>query len=362
VAHIIFVIDHVQDVNILRPIISFARTLPGTEVSVLTSARFYNFDATGLWASEIKVLCESLRVPIATFATEFEAVVFLQGQRGILISSSDSTARNHIIAHNLLLSAPSGFVTAVVQHGFECLGFLHNAAHDRAYGRHIGFAADIACGWFGPGVLRSIAPNERSKLYVSGPPLLLDAATTPSTPAPSKIDSAGVKSAGLVCENLHSVRLGDLNLKGEFLTTFERFSADAVDIGIDVWLRPHPAGRFTDVRKVALPAGVQKSEGPIYKEPFARYQFAISPPSSIIFDLIVAGVPVAVWQDAERQIDCDNYHGLPIVSGADDWWSFAERAMFHPAALLAAQQDFLRGLAIPQDVPGRFRELLSSFG
>jgi len=361
-ASIVFVVDLVQDVNILRPVIQFAQGLSGMEISVLTSARFYKLDTTGLWAKEIEELCKGLQIPLTTFSSELEAVYLLQGRRGILVSSSESTVSNHVRAHNLFLSAPSGFVTAVFQHGFECLGFLHNHAHDLAYGRHVGFAADIVCGWFGPETLHSLAPDERSKLYVSGPPLMLDLPEPWPRRAATGGEGAGVKFAGLVCENLHSVRLGDLDLKSQFLAAFEGFSVDAVDMGIDVWLRPHPAGRYTDLKKTALPAGVQKSQGPVYREPFERYRFAISPPSSIIFDLIVAGVPVAVWQDSEAQIDRDNYRGLPVVSDAEDWWDFAARAILEPAALLENQDKFLQGLRIPDDIPGRFRELLTSFG
>jgi hypothetical protein len=156
--------------------------------------------------------------------------------------------------------------------------------------------------------------------------------------------------------------LAGADLKGEFLDSFTKFSTEALDMGMEIWLRPHPAGRYTDVKKIQIPAGVSKSEGPIYREPFERYRFAISPPSSIVLDFVVEGIPVAVWRDSEGYIDCRNYDGLPTVSDADEWWDFVAQALIDPSPLLEAQETFLKRLDIPTDVPERFRALLGSFG
>ena len=101
---------------------------------------------------------------------------------------------------------------------------------------------------------------------------------------------------------------------------------------------------------------------PIYKEDLRRFRFAVSPPSSVLFDLILAGIPVAIWQDPEGQIDCTNYPGLPVVSDPDEWWEFVGRAILNPEPILAAQCNFIRKLPMPDDVSERYRQLLCSFG
>lgn len=356
---IAFIVDLVQDVNVLRPLLGLSRTLPDAEVRVLASTKFYERDGTGLWRRELEEICGGLDLPVATFASEFEAVRALQGRRGVLVSASESTVPGHATAHNLFRAAPPGFVKVTLQHGFECVGFLHNAAHDAAHGRRIGFAADVVCGWFEPAFLRSLAPSERSKLYVAGPPLLLEPGPRPVRDAAPEAPEHRLE--GLVCENLHSVRLGGADLKALFLDAFEKFADEATRIGGTVWLRPHPGGRYTDRSGVRLPANIRKSDAPIYKEDLGRFQFAISAPSSVLFDLVLAGVPVALWQDPEGQIDCSNYPGLPIVSGPDDWFEFAGQAILNPEPLRATQEQFYKQLGIHDDVRNRYAQLLNSF-
>ena len=356
---IVFLVDQVQDVNILRPLLGLARQASQADISVLASAMFYRRDTTLLWQTELREICGRHEIPIFNFASEFEAVNFLQGSRGLLISSAESNAAAHAVAHNVFRAAPSSYVKVTLQHGLECVGFLHNSAHDRAHGQYPAFNADVICGWFGGDILRSVGAGERSKLYITGPTLLLPQGEIGIDDVAAE---AGSRPACLVCENLHSVRLGGTALKSNFIAQFTDFATRAVNEGEDVWLRPHPAGRFTDVKGVALPHGVRKSAGPIYREDMRRYRFAISAPSSILLDFIVAGVPVAVWQDAERQIDCRNYPGLPVISRSGDWWQFATNIERDRDHLLAEQQTFLTGLQIPGNVEERYRDLLLSCG
>src|SRR5262249_20567913 len=159
----------------------------------------------------------------------------------ILLSACESNVASHAVAHQLFRASPSGFITVALQHGFECLGFLHNAAHDRAYGRFVGFAADVVCAWFGRAALKSLPPDARSKLYVRGPPLLSELHEQRHVPTSSDSEA---KRGGLVCENLHSVRFGGVDLREQFLSAFTGFAAEAAHVGIPVSLRPHPAGRY----------------------------------------------------------------------------------------------------------------------
>jgi len=380
---IVFLADQVQDVNIIRPLLALARQHTEADVMVMATSMFFGRDGTGLWQMELRAICGRLGIPVFECASAFEAVQLLQGSHGLLIAAAESNAKAHEAAHEIFSVAPSSFLRVTLQHGFECVGFLHNAAHDRAHGRSAAFNADVICGWFGDGILRSVGPWERAKLIITGPPLLLpqpdsgevdDAFSLPRViealmgesevtgeqphrrPAPNKH-----MRPCLICENLHSVRLGSAILKSGFLAQFTDFAEEAPGLGLEVWLRPHPAGRYTDIKGVALPEGVKKSSRPIYREDLGRFRFAVSAPSSILFDFIVAGIPAAVWQDEYGEIDIRNYPGLPVIRKAEDWRAFAEDAETKREALLAEQQAFLDGLAIPDNVEGCYVNLLKSY-
>ena len=77
---------------------------------------------------------------------------------------------------------------------------------------------------------------------------------------------------------------------------------------------------------------------------------------------MAAGVPVAVWQDRDGEIDCRNYAGLPVISTAGGWWDFATAAERNRDELVAKQEDFIRCLNIPGDVKQRYASLLSLSG
>ena len=54
---IVFLVDQVQDVNIIRPLLAMARLETAAEVMVLASAMFATRDATGLWQMELREAC-----------------------------------------------------------------------------------------------------------------------------------------------------------------------------------------------------------------------------------------------------------------------------------------------------------------
>lgn len=361
-ATIAFVMDLVQDVNTLRPVMALARQATCHDLVVMFSPNFEKLDVTGMWMRELHEICGNLGIPVYRFNSLFEAMQLLQGRKGLLVSASESDARAHTTCHQLFLAAPPGFIKVTLQHGFECLGFLHNAAHDRSHWRSATFNSDVICGWFGNGLLRSVSPSQAAKLIITGPPLLIDCGDVLTQTEAEAESHTTDRPACLICENLHSVRLGNTILKSGFMNQFASFAAEAEELGWEVWLRPHPAGRYTDVKGLSLPAKVIKSTGPIYKEDLRRFRFAVSAPSSILFDFVAAGVPVAVWQDEEGSIDCRNYHGLPLVSGVDEWIEFGQKVLAEPEHIAADQSSFLDSLAIPENVTAAFTELLQSVG
>lgn len=341
----------VQDVAVLRPLIRLAGRSPSLDVIFLVSPKFAELDEGGLWMGEIAHLAAELGISPLTYQSPFDCLRELGPGGGLIIAGSESDARAHAEAHTLFRAMPGRFRTVTLQHGFECVGFLHNARHDATAGKNVRFAADIAVGWFELSRLDSVSAAERSKIYVAGPPILID--------PPAKKKGRSVQRPGLVCENLHSVRFVNGTLRQSFLEAFHEFAGRVAMVGQGLVLRPHPAGRFTDRKGVALPENVNVSRAPLYDLDLSEFGYIISAPSTILFDFALAGVPVATWVDPDGMVDSHNFDGLPKVATVDDWWRFSWAAQYDPKALLKTQDAFLSALPIPPKVPERYEQLLA---
>jgi glycosyltransferase involved in cell wall biosynthesis len=326
----VFLINLLQDVNILRPLILLAHSL-GIPARMLVTTAFAKRDQSGLWQGELNEIAGASGALIETFETVSDAIVLLQDGGGIILAGSESNLEAHGITHGILSAAPQSYVTVTLQHGFECVGFLQSREHDIAHGREVVFSADTVCGWSDAAHLRSLAPSQRGKLVVSGPSALLQ--------GPFRGSKSG---RGMVCENLHSVRFsasGDF--KADFMSVFGDFCASMAELDRTVTLRPHPGGQYVLKNNIRLPANVVMNNQPIYKVDLSRYAYGISAPSSILIDFLLAEIPTAVWSDAGGGMDTGNYAGLTRVSSKDDWVEFARQAEADPAPFLRQQKEFL---------------------
>lgn len=341
----------VQDVAVLRPITRLAASLASVDVHFLVSHTFADKDDGGHWMAEIDRLASELGVAPFVYQSPFDCLRQLGRGRGMIIAGSESDARAHREAHELFKAVPGRFRTVTLQHGFECVGFLHNARHDATAGRSVQFAADIAVAWFDRPKLSSVAPAERSKIYVAGPQVMIE------PPARAQRDSKDL--TGLVCENLHSVRFKDGRVRDDFLSSFTSFATRLAMLDQAVALRAHPAGRFTQRNDVAMPPNVSLSQIPLYDMDLSQFAYAISAPSTILFDFALAGVPVATWVDPDGGMDASNFAGFAPVATVDDWWRFNFAARWNPEQFVETQDEFIAGLGIPGDVRSRYEQLLT---
>ena len=351
--HAVFLINLVQDVNILRPLVVMAARDLGLVAEVLVTRKFAGRDQQGIWQRELAELSETAGVPITVFDDERHAAECLAGRGGIIMAASDTNFEGHRPVHDVMRLAPSSFVKITVQHGFECIGFLQGRDHDLAHGREVTFAADIVCGWSESDRLTAMVDSQRPKLHVSGPTFVLQ--------QPARAVKRG--ESGIVCENLHSVRFRTAgNFAPDFVGTFEAFCAALARDQREVVLRPHPGGQYVLKNELQLPPNVRLSNHPIYKVDLSRYAYGISAPSSILLDMVVAGVPTAVWRDPGGVIDVGNYRGLTEISSVGDWVEFSRAATAHPERFVEQQSRFLEQQKMPldpADVYRRFSTLMA---
>ncbi|NSY19769.1 glycosyltransferase [Neorhizobium sp. AL 9.2.2] len=366
----IFVVNLIQDVNILRPLVLLAVRDLNVEVGLLVSLRFRQSDTTGRWLEEVSELAALCGIEIFHFRDLADSIMVLSTRRGILVAASESNLPAHAETHDLFRAAPPGFVTMTLQHGFEGVGFLHSREHDAAHGRGVTFAADIVCGWFDADRQVSMLPSQKPKLVVTGPscvlnPPILDGPHVEDGPQGEGVPDAMIAPmTGLVCENLHSVRFtANAGTQGSFVEHFEAFCQELASDDGKVVLRPHPAGQFSVRNRLKLPFNARINNDPMYKVPLSSYAYGISAASSVIIDMLLAGIPVAVWRDDGDAMDASAYDGLTVVRTAQDWIGFAREAMATPEIFLERQRAFLDRQHMPYeacDVRERFIRLFSA--
>lgn len=338
----------IQDVSVLQPVARLAGGMDA-DILLLLSPNFSDLDVGGKWRPEVERLAAQLGATVVAYESLFDIISRLSTSTGICIAGSESDVLAHRASHDLFRAMPSGMRTITLQHGYECVGFLHNARHSAILGRDIRFAADIIVGWFDGHRLLDIAASERSKLFVGGPTILIEA---PARDATHSFDA----NRAIVCENTHSVRFASTGVKKAFLTEVEMLAARMHGVGRSLDFRPHPAAHFVERTRYTLPPGMQLCDAPLYTLDLARYAFALSAPSTILFDFILAGVPVALW--GAQSLDAGNYPGLVSVDGIEACWAFAAASVAARAKLLANQDRFLTNLGLPTDVADRYRALL----
>ncbi|MNK23827.1 hypothetical protein D3C87_421270 [compost metagenome] len=349
---IVFLFNLLQDVNIIRPVALLAREMD-VDVAFLCSHKFAPRDKQQVWTQILNKLAAECGATISEYDSPFAAYRLLQGGCGALVAASESNLPPHVEVHDVFRAAPSGYTRVTLQHGFECIGFLQNREHDKAHGRNVRFAADILATWMPSHRMTSMAQSERDKVFLTGPGLLLQQGRHGVAPA----------GQGIVCENLHSVRLsasGDF--RQDFMTDFGHFCAHLATRGETVCLRPHPGGQFLTRNGIAAPSNAHLDARPIHEVDLSAFTFGVSAPSSVVLDMVLADLPTAVWADTQGAMDTDNYDGLTLIRRQSDWLAFHRDVNLRPDMIRQRQDRFLKQLEMPldaADVRQRFIDLLA---
>lgn len=351
---VFFIINLVQDVNIVRGLVYLTARETDASIGFLVSEAFLKRDRQKIWQRELASMAADTNASMHLFGSVAEAYGVIRGGNGIIFAASESNLTAHRETSEIFQAAPPAYLRITLQHGFECVGFLQSREHVLSHGRSITFSSDIVCGWFDVASLTSLSASQRAKLYVSGPPTLLQQQGRSANHPP--------RSGGLVCENLHSVRLrasGDH--KSSFMSIFFAFCAKMAQREEMVTLRPHPGGQYVLKNNIALPDNVRLNTLPIFDVNLAGYSYGISAPSTIVFDMVLAGLPVGLWCDPGGVMDASNYDGLTVISTLDDWLAFERDVRLRPEMIIDRQEAFLRRLSMPShpaEIYRRFSRLI----
>lgn len=325
----------IQDVNILRPLIYLAANDLKLPTEILITSKLIQRDSDKLWQKELLQIAYQTKSLNFIIDSPLDFMKLVQNKSGIIFAGSESSVKNHKATHDFFKITPDSFITVTLQHGFECVGFKHNEGHDKAHGKKVTFSANVLCGWQPKALMTSLHPEEIDKYYHTGPTFLLQNQFHQNKDISQDMP-------GLICENLHSVRLsanGDKKL--EFIEIFKYFSKKMNQEKKNLVLRPHPAGQFLSNHKIKLTKNVTLDNKPIYKINLSQFSYGISAPSSMIIDMVLAKIPVAIWQDKNKKMDTNHYHGLSTISTLEDWFHFSHDAITNRHYYLSIQQKFI---------------------
>lgn len=321
-----FIVNLLQDVNILRPLIYITADDLGLKPFVLVTKEFIQRDKSKIWMNELDAISEDTQATLLVIDSLIDLWQKLSScTSGFLVSASESDLHSHKETHEIFKVAPSSIRTVTLQHGFECVGFLMNEHHQKHHGNSVGFASDYICGWTPKHLQRNLRPLQHSRYLNLGPTAWLK--QTSKRKITSEFDDLNAHPIGIVCENLHSVRFRENASVNLFMQQFFELAEYLDARGQQIALRPHPGGQYSIKRKASLPRNVVLVNQPSYKVNWQSYSFGISAPSSVLFDLMVNKVPVMVWQDQQQTIDISQHTFLPLAQNAKDMISFAERPL-----------------------------------
>ncbi|NKX45342.1 hypothetical protein [Roseicyclus persicicus] len=356
-SEVIFIISLLQDFNTVRPLAYLAARETEADISFLISWRFGDRDTTGTWRGEIEEAAQELSANVIECGNLSRAAMLLHGRRGALVAGVDSDIPGaHGDVYQIYSVAPSSLMKITLQHGLECVGFRQNREHVIAHGRNITFGGDVVCAWLPSSELSAMVASQRARLYVTGPQMLLSRPRVAADHPPVL--------GGMVCENLHSVRLRASGDHGQsFMATFAEYCRVLEAGGDGLTLRPHPGGQYVLKNGVPLPPNAVLNNLPIYKVNLPAYEYGISAPSTVVLDMVLAGLPVGVWRDSAGIMDASMYDGLTAISTLEDWMAFLRDVRLRRDAILERQRSFLDDIGIirdPAEVYRRFARLLTA--
>jgi hypothetical protein len=352
------VLDLIQDFEVLRPLMALAAS-PGSPFELVVSVS-PRVSGSPLWPA-IEQFLQAYGVPWFNPVGPVDVAQALGRDKSLLLTASESSAPGHAFCHTACRTAPSKALRVTLQHGLECIGLRHHRAHDMDFPSDVRFASDLVLTWAHTRDLPSLHPAEAHKCVAVG--VVKAMAERAAVQAEQQWMGRSVGTAHLtpsvrkllVAENLHSVRFRDATRYKRFLR-FIHAAAEADDL--ELTIRSHPGKRTLESQQASNQ--LRFLEGLIRTEDLVQFHGFVSPPSTIVLDAVLAGVPTWVWTDAPASGETANYAGLPVVTDFEQWLAEADR----PAAAqsLSALDWAAQSTASFNGTPFAWNTLVRMFG
>ncbi len=317
--HAIFVFDLIQDIEILGPLVLRAAAPDSPfRLEVAVSTRILKSHA---WP-HLNELLTSNDIVWYSPQISIELVSRIGSGKTLLVTAAESSAPGHAFCHQACRIAPANTIKVTMQHGYECVGFRHHRAHELQFPSGIRFASDVILTWQHPDELPDLHPLERSKCVGVGviksfAEQAVDVQEADwaraNTRAPLFQDG---KTSLLIAENLHSVRFVSAPRYHRFLSFIREANLSPY---VDVTIRSHP-GKRTLEKEMSV-NGFKFLQGSLTAQAVCKFDVLVSPPSTIVLDAAMAGVPVTVWTDAGLLGDASNYSPLRHAADFNEWLS-----------------------------------------
>jgi len=323
---VVIVLDLIQDFEVLRPLVTRCAQSPAwSNLWISVSDRIMT---SHLWP-QISTYLDVMQIRWFKPISPLDVVNVLGSERAVLITASESSANGHKFSHTVCQLAHRKTFKITVQHGYECVGLRHHQAHDASLPDGVRFASDVVFTWSANDQLTSMHPSDRAKSIPVG---IVKSSAQESAVEDhighrlmqtcSKLTQTASYRRILVAENLHSVRFVDANRYQRFLEFIRGLEADR---SVNLTLRSHPGKRTLERDETFK--GYDFLTGTMRAQHFQAFDAFVSPPSTIVLDAVLAGVPTAIWSVREELGDCENYAQILAVnacSDIDQWLSNAD--------------------------------------
>src|SRR5690348_13737560 len=110
----VFLINLVQDVNVLRPLVYMAARDFGMDSLLLVSAKLAGRDLFGIWRSELELICRDTGARLEVFGDDWEAQRHLTSH-GVIFAGSESHLHNHVTTHSDSCYSAPGYLPVAVR-------------------------------------------------------------------------------------------------------------------------------------------------------------------------------------------------------------------------------------------------------
>ena len=153
-----------QDVNILRPLIILSSKIKNSNPTIIISKAFIARDTTKIWQNEVSEIALNTRSIVLQVEDEIDALTLFEDNGGIVFAASESNLSPHKFTHNIFRMISDDYLTVTLQHGFECVGFSQSYQHNISYGTNVYWGADIVCSWTDIENLTSLSAHQSQKV------------------------------------------------------------------------------------------------------------------------------------------------------------------------------------------------------